>query len=299
MTAADEHLATAVAGDPHARPATHGRWVAVRRALPREPGLLMAGGFLTLVALSALVPGLFSSADPLTGVPRDKLRPPGPGHWFGTDQIGRDLFSRVVHGAWLSLEATALAVGVGLLIGSVLGLLAGFLGRWIDELLMRAVDVLLAVPALLLSLALVTVLGFGTLKVALAVGVGTVATFARVLRAEVLRVRGSAYVEAARSCGVRWHGVLLRHVLPNAYGPVLVLATLEFGVAVLAVSALSFLGYGAPPPAPEWGSLVAEGRNYLATAWWLTVLPGLAVALTVLSAGRVARALDRERGVPR
>jgi peptide/nickel transport system permease protein len=200
----------------------------------------------------------------------------------------------VVHGAGLSLQATILAVGVGLVAGSAIGLLAGFVGRWVDEALMRGVDVLLAVPSLLLSLALVTALGFGTVKIAVAVGVGTVASFARVMRSEVLRVRTSGYVEAAQSCGVRWYGVLGRHVLPNAYGPVLVLATLEFGVAVLAVSALSFLGYGAPPPAPEWGSLVAEGRNYLATAWWLTALPGLTVALTVLAAGRVARALDGE-----
>ena len=274
------------------------RGAAVRGWL-RRPGLLVSVAFLLLVASAALVPGLFTTADPLTGVPRQRLQPPGAAHWFGTDQMGRDLFARVVHGTGRSLTATTIAVAVGLVVGSAIGLVAGFAGRWVDELLMRVVDVLLAVPSLLLSLALVTALGFGTVKIAIAVGVGTVAAFARVMRAEVLRVRTSVYVEAARACGVRWHGVLLRHVLPNAYGPVLVLATLEFGVAVLAVSALSFLGYGAPPPEPEWGALVAEGRNYLATAWWLTALPGLTVAATVLAAGRLARALDGEWVGPR
>jgi len=265
----------------------------LRRVL-RRPGLVLSVAVLVTVTVAAVAPGLFTSADPLVGVPREKLQAPGAAHWFGTDQVGRDLFTRVVHGAGRSLEASGIAVALGLLVGTAIGLIAGFAGRWVDELLMRLVDVLLAVPALLLSLALVTALGFGTVKIAIAVGIGTVAAFARVMRAEVLRVRTSTYVEAARACGVRWPGVLLRHVLPNAYGPVLVLATLEFGIAVLAISALSFLGYGAPPPAPERGALVAEGRNYLATAWWLTALPGLTVAATVLAAGRAARALDGE-----
>jgi len=264
--------------------------------LLRRPGLLLAAAVLAVVGTAAVAPGTFTSGDPLAGVPRERLQPPGVAHWFGTDQLGRDLFTRVVHGAGRSLTATVIAVGVGLVVGSTIGLLAGFLGRWVDELLMRLVDVLLAVPALLLSLALVTALRFGTVKIAVAVGVGTIAAFARVMRAEVLRVRTSTYVEAARASGVRRHDVLLRHVLPNAYGPVLALATLEFGVAVLQISALSFLGYGAPPPDPEWGSLVAEGRNYLATAWWLSALPGLTVTATVLAAGRVARALDGEWG---
>jgi peptide/nickel transport system permease protein len=161
---------------------------------------------------------------------------------------------------------------------------------------MRFVDVLLSIPALFLSLALVTALGYGTVKVAVAVGIASVASFARVMRAEVLRVRQSVFVEASRSCGARWYSVLGRHVLPNAMGPVIVLATLDFGTSILAVSSLSFLGYGAPPPAPEWGTLISDGRNYLANAWWLTALPGLAIAATVLATNRIARALDGEWG---
>jgi peptide/nickel transport system permease protein len=180
-----------------------------------------------------------------------------------------------------------------LFIGSFIGLVAGYVGRWLDDILMRVMDVLLAVPTLLISLAIINALGFGTFNIAIAVGIGSVASFARVMRSEVLKVRQMPYVEAASFAGIGPLRTLVRHVLPNAAGPVLVLATLELGMAILSVSALSFLGFGAPPPAPEWGLLVAGGRDYMASAWWLTTLPGLVIAITVLSANRVARALDR------
>ena len=191
-----------------------------------------------------------------------------------------------MHGTGLSLGAALIAVAVGLVVGSLLGLLAGFVRGWVDDALMRVVDVLLAIPALLLSLALVTALGFGTVKVAIAVGLAASPPARRVMRSEVLRVREGAYVEAAQAGGARRVRVLCRHVLPNSTGPVLVLATLEFGTAILAVSALSFLGYGAVPPTPEWGSLVAGGRDFLGTAWWLT------------AHARADRRADRARGQP-
>jgi peptide/nickel transport system permease protein len=262
------------------------------RYLARRPGLVLAGLVLLLVAAWAAAPTVFASGDPITGVPADRLQPPSGAHWFGTDHLGRDVWTRVVHGASLSLRTTALAVLVGLVVGSVLGLLAGFLRGWVDDVVGRAVDVLLAVPSILLSLAIITALGTGPAKIAVAVGIGAVATFARVMRAEVLRTSASVYVEAARASGTRWWSVLGRHVLPNSSGPVLALVALEFGGAVLAVSALSFLGYGTPPPTPEWGSLISGGRDYLATAWWLTTLPGLVIVAVVLAANRVARALE-------
>ncbi|MCW2869574.1 ABC transporter permease [Actinacidiphila oryziradicis] len=268
----------------------------VLRFLLRRPGLLASVLIVVLVVLAAFWPGLFTSQDPLHGVPSQNFQGPSGGHWFGTDELGRDLFSRVVHGAQLSLKATLIAVAVAFVVGGLLGLVAGFVGRWVEDVLMRFVDVLLSIPALFLSLALVTALGYGTVKVAVAVGIASVASFARVMRAEVLRVRQSVFVEASRSCGARWYSVLGRHVLPNAMGPVIVLATLDFGTSILAVSSLSFLGYGAPPPAPEWGTLISDGRNYLANAWWLTALPGLAIAATVLATNRIARALDGEWG---
>ncbi len=276
---------------------TTGRRPHRRRAgyfLARRPGLVASILVMLIVLIATTAPGLLTSADPIVGIPADKLQPPDARHLFGTDQLGRDLFARVAHGTARSLGTTALAVMVGLVVGSVIGLVAGFAGGWLDEIAMRAVDTLLAIPALLLSLALVTALGVGAVNLAIAVAVPTVANFARVMRAETLRVRHTVFVEAARSAGARWWWVLGRHVLPHARGPVTVLATLESGVAILGVSGLSFLGYGTPAPAPEWGSLVADGRDYLATAWWLSTLPGLTIAATVLATNHIARALDGE-----
>jgi peptide/nickel transport system permease protein len=270
------------------------RFARLWRFLRRRPGLVVSVVFVVLVLLAAFAPDVLAPADPNLGVPADRLQAPGLAHVFGTDYLGRDVYTRVVHGASLSLQATVIAVAVALVVGGLLGLVAGFVRGWLDEGLMRFVDVLLAIPAVLLSLALITALGYGTANVAVAVGVASVASFARVMRSETLRIRQSVYVEAARSVGTRRHVTLLRHVLPNAAGPVLVLAVLEFGLAILAVSSLSFLGYGAPPPAPEWGSLIAEGRNYMATAWWLCAMPGAAIAATVLSVNRISRALDGE-----
>lgn len=260
----------------------------------RRPGLVASILFIALVLGWAFAPGLFTSADPIQGVPRDKLTPPNGQYWFGTDHLGRDVYARVVYGAALSLQATAIAVVVGLVVGAGVGVLAGFVGGRMDGAVMRLVDVLLAIPALLLSLAVVTALGFGTVNVAIAVGIASVAAFARVMRADVFRVRTQLFVEAARAGGVSRTVILIRHVLPHSTGSVLVLAALEFGGAILAVSALSFLGFGAPPPAPEWGALVSEGRNYLTSAWWLTTMPGAVVALSVLAANRIGRALDGE-----
>lgn len=280
-----------VAADPADRRRGLPRWL--RFGLAR-PGLIISVVFLALVLIACFAPSLLASGNPLTGEPADHLKAPSPAHLFGTDHLGRDVFTRVVHGTSLSLRSALVAVTIALIVGGLMGLIAGTLGRWVDDAIMRFVDVLLAIPALLLSLALITALGYGTVNVAIAVAIGSIATFARIARSETLRVSRATYVEAARSVGSRPWTTLRRHILPNAIGPILALAVLEFGVAILAVASLSFLGYGAPPPTPEWGSMVAEGRNYLATSWWLTTLPGLTVAATVLAVNRVSRALDGE-----
>ncbi|MEV6064590.1 ABC transporter permease [Nocardia asteroides] len=266
---------------------------AVVRWVRGHLGLAAASAVLAVAIGWALAPSVFASGDPLTGVPAEKFQAPSAAHWFGTDNLGRDLYTRMVHGAGLSLTATLTAVGIALVVGSLFGLLAGAAGGIVDTAIMRVVDVLLSIPALLLSLALVTALGFGTRNVALAVGISLIANFARVMRSEVLRVRHAPYVEAAHASGVRWYAVLARHVLPNSVQPVLALAAVEFGMAVLAVSSLSFLGYGTKPPTPEWGSLISEGRNFLASAWWLTTLPGLVIVAVVLSAQRLGRAVGK------
>ena len=181
----------------------------------------------------------------------------------------------------------------GLIVGTAIGLAAGALGGAVDEVLMRVVDVLLAIPALLLSLSVVILLGFGTTSAAIAVGVTSIAVFARLARSRVVSVRVTDFVEAAYGSGGTFFGVLWRHILPNSLTPVIALAALQFGSAILQISTLGFLGYGAPPPTPEWGLLIAEGRNYVGTAWWLTTLPGLVVLAVVLSANRLSHAIAK------
>jgi peptide/nickel transport system permease protein len=191
------------------------------------------------------------------------------------------------------MRASLIAIGVGLAFGAPLGLLSGYAGGLLDSVLMRLVDVVLAIPSLLLSLAVIIALGFGITNVAFAVGLAFVGSSARVMRGEVLMIRQNPYVEAATVGGARRGRVLFRHVLPNAVGPVLTLAAVEFGEAILSVSSLSFLGFGVQPPAPEWGALVADGRDYLNSAWWLTTLPGLTIIATVLAANRISRAFNQ------
>jgi len=267
---------------------------AVTALLPllRRPGFSLALLIVLFALVSALLPGLLSSFDPYATSPADKLTAPNLVHWFGTDELGRDLYTRVVYGSSLSVQAALLAVGIALVGGLGLGVLSGFAGGRIDAVIMRFVDVLLALPGLLLALAIVTAIGFGTIPVAIAVGVGIIPGFARTTRAEVLRVKTLPYVEAARLGGASWGRTLLRHILPNAWGPVAVLATLDFGAAILATAGLSFLGFGAAPPAAEWGTLIANGRHFLITAPWVSLLPGLFVVAVVFSLNHIARTLE-------
>ncbi|MBN9215297.1 MAG: ABC transporter permease [Microbacterium sp. SCN 70-200] len=260
--------------------------------LLRRPGVIVAVAIVAFAILTAIWPGLFATYDPTATEPAARLSAPSLAHWFGTDELGRDLYSRVVHGSTLTIAATALAIGIALVVGLTLGILSGFVGGAVDSVAMRIVDVFLAIPGLLLALAIVTALGFGTLPVAIAVGVGIVPGFARTTRAEVLRVKTLPYIEAARAGGASWTRVLVTHVLPNSWGPVAVLAVLDFGAAILAVAALSFLGFGAAPPAAEWGTLISAGRNYLVTAPWVSLLPGLFVAAVVLSLNHLAKSFE-------
>jgi peptide/nickel transport system permease protein len=256
-----------------------------------SPTLALAWTVVFIVLLWAAFPALFTGYSGTEGVPGEQLRPPSAEHILGTDGLGRDLYARIVYGSRHSLSGAFVAVTVGLLFGTLLGLIAGARGGWIDAVIMRLVDSMLAVPSLLLSLSIIVLLGFGTINVAIAVGAVSVARFARLARSEVVRVRRSEYVEAAFGSGGTFWAVLYRHVLPNSLTSVIALAALQFGSAILAISTLGFLGYGAPPPTPEWGLLIAEGRNYLSRAWWLTAAPGIVVVLVVLSADRISKAL--------
>lgn len=257
------------------------------------PGTVIASIVLGIALLWALVPGLFTGHDPVDGGNTAALLAPSAEHWFGTDQIGRDVYSRVVHGASRSLLAALIAVGVGLVVGSAIGLIAGSRGGGVGEVLMRIVDVLLSIPALLLSLTIVIVLGFGIVNVAIAVGITAIAQFARLSRSQAVTIMQADYVQAAYGSGGTYWSVLLQHVVPNAVSAVLALAVLQVGSAILQIATLGFLGYGAPAPTPEWGLIIAEGRNFVATSWWLTVFPGLIVMAVVVSTHRLGTALRK------
>ncbi|HAJ52032.1 MAG TPA: peptide ABC transporter permease [Corynebacterium variabile] len=265
-----------------------------------RPGVWIAGLIVLLAVAWALVPGLFASGDPTESGTTEPLLAPSGDHWFGTDAVGRDLYTRVVWGARHSLSGALVAVLVGMVVGTLLGLVAGSVrgGRngWLDTLIMRIVDVLLSIPALLLSLSVIILLGYGTMNAAIAVGVTNVAMFARLARSEVLGVAAADFVEAAYGSGGTAWSVLWRHILPNSLTPVLALAALQFGSAILQLSTLGFLGYGAPPPTPEWGLIISEGRDFIATSWWLSVLPGLAIVLVVLATNYLSQALQRSGG---
>lgn len=289
------YLAPSADRDVMIHPARARYWQGAARLLLRRPGLALAVLFIAFILLAAIAPSWLAPYDPYATAPLEKLRAPSLAHWFGTDEVGRDLYSRVIHGAELSVLAAVLAVSIAFVGGTALGLFAGFFGGRTDGVIMRFIDVLLALPGLLLALAIVTAIGFGTIPVAIAVGFGILPGFARTMRAEVLRVKSLPYVEAARLGGAGWGRVLVRHILPNASGAVLVLATLDFGVAILVASGLSFLGFGAAPPDAEWGTLIANGRKFLITAPWLSLIPGLFVAAAVFALNHISRTLEEER----
>ncbi|MFG1477868.1 ABC transporter permease [Xanthobacter sp. V4C-4] len=256
------------------------------RALP--PAVALAFAVLAVVLAWSACPGLFTSQDPYVGDTAQKLLPPGARYWFGTDHLGRDLYTRVVHGTWSSVTSAAIAVFIGLVLGGLLGLIGGFIGAWVDGAVSRLVDVLLAIPHFLLAVVIVSSFGFETLNVAIATGVSSVAVFARLMRSEVLKTGTSAFVEAARLAGGSRAHILLRHVLPNACRSVVALAVLQFGTSILVIAGLAFLGYGDPPPAADWGLLVSSGKDYPSSPW-LVAAPALAIVSTVLAINRVSR----------
>ena len=260
-----------------------------------QPGLILGIIVLAVVTLWAIVPGLFTIYDPFAGQPGQQLKAPSALHLLGTDSLGRDVYGRIVYGSINSLSGALAAVSIGLVVGTTMGIFAGSLSGWVDATIMRFVDVLLSIPALLLSLSVIALLGFGTTNAAIAVGVTSIASFARLVRSEVVTVRRSDYVEAAFGSGGTFLQVLWRHILPNSLTSVIGFTALQIGWAILQLATLGFLGFGAPPPTPEWGLLIAEGRNYIATAWWLTAAPGIVVVLVVLSVNRVSQAIGRAR----
>lgn len=269
---------------------TNARARGIRLSVPVS--VVVSFAVVAVVLAFSIAPALFTSQNPAQGVPADKLQAPSAAHLLGTDHLGRDLFARIVFGAQSSVTSALVAVAIGVVVGGFIGLLAGFLGSWTDVVLARFVDVLLAIPAFLLAVVIVSSLGFQTINAAIATGVSAVAVFARVMRSEVIRVRSSVFVEAARLQGGSTVHVLLRHVLPNASRSLIPLAVLQFGLSILVIAGLAFLGYGDPPPASDWGLLISAGKDY-PRAPWLVVWPALVTVATVLSINRISRWLRR------
>jgi peptide/nickel transport system permease protein len=255
----------------------------VARRFARQRGAMLGAGILAVLTVLALGAPLWSPRDPIRTAAREALKPPGASHLFGTDQFGRDVASRVVYGARISLTVGLVAVSIAVLLGAPLGLVSGFYGGRLDAVVMRVVDVLLAFPGILLALVIVSVLTPVLTNVMIAVGLAAVPTYARLMRATALSAREYLYVEAARALGGRDLFILARYILPNVVAPLIVTATLGLGTAILSAAALSFLGLGSQPPAPEWGRMLSEGRDYLREAWWISTFPGLAIMLTVLA----------------
>jgi len=260
-------------------------------ALVRQRGALV--GLLILAALGtmAVAAPWLAARDPIRTAAREALQPPGARFLLGSDQFGRDVASRVVYGARVSLLVGVISVSIAVALGAPLGLVSGYYGGRLDALIMRVMDVLLAFPGILLALAIVSVLSPGLGNVMIAVGLSAVPGYARLVRATVLAAREHLYVEAARALGGRDGGILVRDILPNVVAPLIVTATLGLGGAILSAAALSFLGLGSQPPQPEWGRMLSEGRDYLREAWWISTFPGLGILLTVLAMNLVGDGL--------
>lgn len=212
-----------------------------------------------------------------------RLQGPSAKHWLGTDEFGRDIFARLVHGARVSLKVGIVAVGISILIGGTLGAVAGYYGGKIDNVIMRAMDIFLAIPSILLAIAIVSALGPSLFNLMLAIGISSVPSYARIVRASVLSLRDQEFIEAARAIGASDFRIVTKHIVPNALAPVIVQGTLGVAGAILSTAGLSFIGLGIQPPAPEWGSMLSGGRAYLRYAWHVTTFPGLLIMITILA----------------
>ncbi len=260
-----------------------GRLRQVLSVLFARPGLTLSSLFLLFVATATIWPQFVTAANPLLADPLQAQLPPSAEHWFGTDHLGRDVFSRVVYGARYSILIGVSAIVIAALVGSLLGLVAGLARGAVDELISRFLDVVSSFPDLLLALVLISFTGPGTVNLIFALGVASVPRFARVVRAQTFVIGRSGYVEQAKTFGLGRFTLVTRHVLPHAIAQVPILATIGLGSTIIQAAGLSFLGMGPQPPIPEWGAMLAEARNYLRVAWWIGIWPGLAITLTVIA----------------
>lgn len=245
---------------------------------------LFAVGIVLVIFFMALGAPLISRYDPAHGNLLERLHPPlTKGHLLGTDPLGRDLFSRIIYGARVSIAVGVTAVLIAGLFGTLMGLISGFYGRWADRVIMRFVDMQLSFPFVILALTIAAILGPSFQNIIITLAVSSWVIYARLVRGEVLGVKEQQYVQAAHTVGLPNWRIIGMHILPNVLSPVIVLGSLEVGRMIIAEAAISFLGYGVQPPTPAWGNMLSEGRDYMTTAWWLTVFPGLAIVMTTLA----------------
>lgn len=258
-----------------------------------DGGEWVAAALAAFLIIAAILPVLVAPGDPLAIDPRSAFQPPSLRHFFGTDESGRDIYTRVVHGTGNSLLIGVAATIIGLGLGIVLGTLAGMLGSVVDFTVNRLLEVLFAFPGLLLALLFILIFGPGVATATIAVGLSTAPGYARIIRSQLISIRSSAFVEAATVLGrSRWQ-ILIRHILPNTLAPLFVLGTLGIGQAIVWAAALSYLGLGAEPPTAEWGAMLSAGRTYITSAWWMSFSPGLFIVMTAVSATMLGSSIER------
>ncbi|TLS38643.1 nickel transporter permease [Pseudalkalibacillus caeni] len=258
------------------------RWKAFYKQLKKNKMAMAGGAIILFYLILAVAAPVIAPYDPLAIDLGNKLATPSWEHWMGTDDKGRDILSRILYGAQLSLGVGVVSVSIGAFFGIILGLFAGYYGKWIDTFISRFIDVLLAFPGILLALAIISALGPSMINVMIAVGIFSIPTFARIVRGSTLSVKKMEYVDAIRSLGANDFKIIFVHILPNILSPVIVQGTLRLATAILTAAGLSFLGMGAQPPTPEWGAMLSSGRNFLWQAPHLATFPGLAIATIVL-----------------
>jgi len=261
------------------------QWVEVCRRLKRNKMAVLGLIILIILVLLAVFADVIANYDNVVIKQNlaHRLQGPSAAHWLGTDEFGRDIFARLVHGTRVSLQVGIVAVGISIVIGGILGAVAGYYGGKLDNTIMRIMDIFLAVPSILLAIAIVSALGPSIINLMLAISISSVPSYARIVRASVLSIRDQEFIEAAKAIGASNTRIIFRHIIPNSLAPVIVQATLGVASAILSTAGLSFIGLGIQPPAPEWGSMLSGGRQYLRYAWWVTTFPGVAIMITILS----------------
>ncbi len=261
------------------------QFTAVMMRLKKNKLAMLGLGILLVMAAAAIIAGFAVDydADVIGQNMSERMQTPSAEHWFGTDNLGRDIFGRILYGARISLTLSIIAMAIAVAIGALIGSIAGYFGGFKDNILMRLMDILLAIPPMLMSISIVAALGQSMSNLLIALSIAYIPVFARVIRSTILSIKDQEFVEASRCCGSNdWH-IIIKHIIPNAIGPIIVQATLAMGASILIIASLSFMGMGVEPPAPEWGTMLYEGRDFMRQAPYLVLFPGGAITLAVIS----------------